>query len=63
MRLPKVVAFPEGVHEVEIVKPGRARLVTPVGRREDEFFLNGPMVSDDFMSERSQAPVAERGPF
>lgn len=53
VRLPKAVAFPQGVHEVEIVKIGSARLVTPVGRRWDDFFLNGPQVSDDFMSERT----------
>ena len=63
VRLPKAVAFPEGVHEVEIVKLGHARLVTPVGRRWDDFFLNGPSVSDDFMSERTQPPLEEREPL
>ncbi len=63
MRLPKAVAFPEGVREVEIVRLGHARLVTPVGRRWDDFFLNGPSVSDDFMSERTQPPLEEREPL
>jgi antitoxin VapB len=63
VRLPKAVAFPEGVREVEIVKLGHARLVTPVGRRWDDFFLNGPSVSDDFMSERTQPPLEEREPL
>jgi antitoxin VapB len=31
VRLPKAVAFPEGVHQVEIIKLGHSRLVTPVG--------------------------------
>jgi hypothetical protein len=31
VRLPKDVAFPEGVYEVEIIKIGESRLVCPVG--------------------------------
>jgi virulence-associated protein VagC len=38
VRLPKAVAFPEGVHQVEIIKLGNSRLITPVGRRWDELF-------------------------
>ncbi len=63
VRLPKPVAFPAGVREVEIIKLGRARLLTPVGRRWDDFFLNGPTVSEDFMSERAQPPTEEREPL
>jgi len=54
VRLPKAVAFPEGVHQVEIIKLGSSRLITPVGKRWDDYFLNGPRVSEDFMSERAQ---------
>lgn len=60
VRLPKAVAFPDDVHQVEIVKLGQARLITPVGRRWDDFFLNGPQVSEDFMSDRVQPPAEER---
>jgi antitoxin VapB len=63
VRLPKAVAFPEGVHQVEIIKLGHSRLITPVGRRWDDFFLDGPHVSDDFMSERDQGVAEEREPF
>jgi antitoxin VapB len=63
VRLPKAVAFPEGVHQVEIIRLGNSRLITPVGRRWDEFFGNGPRVSEDFMSERDQPPVQEREPL
>jgi antitoxin VapB len=62
VRLPKAVAFPEGVHQVEIIKLGHSRLVTPVGRRWDEFFMNGPRASEDFMNEREQPPVEDRDP-
>jgi antitoxin VapB len=60
VRLPKALAFPDDVRQVEIIKLGRSRLITPAGRRWDEFFLNGPSVSDDFLSEREQPVTEER---
>ena len=33
VRLPKPVAFPEDVHQVEVVKLGNSRLISPVGHR------------------------------
>ena len=63
VRLPKAVAFPEGVHQVEVIRLGNSRLITPVGRRWDEFFVNGPQVSEDFMNERDQPSAEEREPL
>ena len=63
VRLPKALAFPEGVRQVEIIRLGNSRLITPVGRRWDEFFVNGPQVSEDFMSERDPPSAQEREPF
>jgi antitoxin VapB len=63
VRLPKAVAFPEGVHQVEIIMLGHSRLVSPVGQRWDEFFVNGPRVSEDFMSEREQPRPEGREPL
>jgi antitoxin VapB len=60
VRLPKAVAFPEGVRDVEILKVGDSRIITPVGRRWSDFFLNGPSVSNDFMTERDDPPPEER---
>ena len=60
VRLPKAVAFPEGIREVEIIKVGSSRIITPVGRRWDDFFWHGPPVSDDFMRERSDPSPEER---
>lgn len=37
-RLPKAVAFPGDVNEVEIIAIGSSRLICPVGRRWDTFF-------------------------
>jgi antitoxin VapB len=63
VRLPKAVAFPENVHQVDIVKIGHSRLVSPVGRRWDDLFTTGPRASEDFMSERGQPPAEEREPL
>jgi len=63
VRLPKAVAFPEGTHQVEIVKIGDSRLITPVGKRWDDFFLHGPRATDDFMEDRSQPEPEERETF
>lgn len=63
VRLPKEVAFPEGIRQVEIIKIGNARLITPVGHRWDDLFLNGPRMSEDFMTERDQGVVEEREPL
>lgn len=63
VRLPKPVAFPEGVHQVEIVKIGRSRLITPVGKRWDDLFLKGPRATEDFMRERVQPAPEEREPL
>jgi antitoxin VapB len=63
VRLPKAVAFPAGVHQVEIIKIGHSRLISPVGKRWDDLFLNGPRATDDFMSERHQPEAEEREPL
>jgi antitoxin VapB len=56
------VALPDGVREVEIVKLGRNRLISPAGHSWDELF-DGPAVSDDFLPERGQPPAQEREGF
>jgi antitoxin VapB len=63
VRLPKAVAFPAEVHQVEIVRIGQSRLISPAGQRWDDLFLNGPRASEDFMSERCQPSVETREPL
>jgi antitoxin VapB len=58
VRLPKDVAFPEGVHEVEIVKVGNTRIISPVGQRWDAFFKHSEPFPEDFS--RDQPPMQER---
>lgn len=59
VRLPKQLAFPEGVRKVEIFRSGHALVIVPAGRRWDDFF-DGPAVSEDFMTDRAQPPMQER---
>ena len=63
VRLPKAVAFPEDVHQVDILKIGRSRVIAPQGRRWDDLFESGPHASDDFMAERKQLTTEEREPL
>jgi antitoxin VapB len=62
VRLPKPVAFPAGVHRVDILKIGRSRLIVPQGQRRDSF-ENDTRATDDFMAEREQPQAEEREPL
>jgi len=53
VRLPKAVAFPDSVKDVEIISVGNKRIIAPAGQSWDEWF-NAPGVSSDFMEERKQ---------
>lgn len=53
VRLPKAVAFPESIKEVEITAIGNQRVITPVGQSWDDWF-NESGVSSDFMVHRKQ---------
>lgn len=53
VRLPKPVALPEGIVEIEIVAVGNMRIITPAGSSWDEWF-NSAGVSSDFMTTRDQ---------
>ena len=63
VRLPKAVAFPEDVHQVDVLKIGNSRVIVPKGKRWDDLFESGPRVSDDFLGERRQPVAEEREPF
>ena len=42
VRLPKAVAFPDDVEQVEVMVVGEARLIVPKGRRWSTYFADGP---------------------
>ena len=62
IRLPRPVALPKSVKQVDIIPLGRARLITPAGEAWDSWF-EGDAVTSDFMSEREQPAGQERESF
>lgn len=58
LRLPKAVAYPESVRQVDIVAIGRTRLIAPAGESWDSWFDDAG-VSEDFMTDRDQAAVGQ----
>ena len=63
IRLPAELRLPEGVKRVHIRARGVDRVISPEGRTWDEFFLNGPQVSEDFVAERDSQEQPEREAF
>ena len=59
VRLPKPVALPKSVKKVEIVKVGRARVITPAGESWDAWF-DREGASEKFMPDREQPGDQER---
>ena len=59
VRLPKSVALPGSVKQVDIVTLGRSRLIAPAGEAWDSWF-SGEGVTEDFMNEREQPEDQER---
>ncbi len=59
VRLPKAVAFPETVKQVDVQVVGNMRILSPVGTSWDYFF-DHVEVPDDFMNEREQPEAQER---
>jgi len=57
VRLPKSVAFPEGVEEVIVRRVGKSVIITPKNALWDDFFEREPNL--DF-PDREQPPVQER---
>ena len=62
VRLPKEVAFPESVKDVEITAIGSRRIIAPAGQSWDDWF-DAQGVSGDFMTERRQPEDQMRETF
>lgn len=60
IRLPAEVRLPEQVKKVIVRIRGRERIITPLENTWDNFFLNGPTTSDDFMDDRGEQKRAVR---
>lgn len=62
VRLPKEVAFPESVKEVEVTAIGRKRIIAPAGQSWDDWF-EASDVSSDFLAVRIQPEDPVRDPL
>lgn len=60
VRLPKDVALPAEVREVDVMAVGDARVITPGGGGIDFWFDNGLTVTADFLDDRDQPEDQER---
>lgn len=60
VRLPAEARLPDEVKKVIIRIRGRERIITPLENTWDNFFLNGPSVSNDFMNERGEQKPVKR---
>jgi len=63
VRLPADMRLPDDVKKVQVRARGADRIISPVGKTWDEFFLSGPQASEDFMAERAAQQQAEREAF
>lgn len=59
VRLPKDVAFPEGVRSVTVLRDGKRRVIVPSDAIWDDFF-DAPGVD---LGERDQPAAQDREPF
>lgn len=66
VRIPKELAFPEGVRRVTIERTADGGLLirpAGIGKDWDAFFAAGAFVSDDFPTDRDQGIAEEREPL
>lgn len=66
VRIPKDLAFPDGVKAVSITRTeDGGLLLSPIKRGKDwaAYFAQGPFVDDDFLADRDQGVAEEREPF
>ncbi|MCY4043828.1 MAG: type II toxin-antitoxin system VapB family antitoxin [Cellvibrionales bacterium] len=59
VRLPKAVALPENIKEVDVVAVGNTRIISPKGSLWDEWF-NEHQATSDFMKSRKQPRAQKR---
>lgn len=63
VRLPAETRFPPGVKKVTVRVVGQDRIIAPVDRTWDSFFLSEERPSDDFMESRGEQEQSDREPF
>lgn len=60
VRIPAEMKLPDHVKRVHLRAVGAERIISPIDKAWDSFFLGESKVSDDFMSERADQNQADR---
>ncbi len=60
VRMPAEARLPDEVKKVIVRIRGRERIITPIENTWDNFFMNGPTVTEEFLSERGVQLVSKR---
>lgn len=60
VRLPKAVALPDDVREVNVRVLGRARVIEPLGSGWDDWFDHGLRAGPGFLDDRDQGVADAR---
>lgn len=60
VRLPVELRLPSTVKRVDVRARGHERIISPLNQAWDSFFVEGPQVTEDFMSERASQEQAPR---
>jgi len=63
VRLPADTRFPDTIKKVSVRVVGQDRILSPVDKSWDSFFLSSDAVSDDFMLERASQQQSDREAF
>ncbi len=63
VRLPAETRFPPGIKKVNVRVVGPDRVLSPVDRTWDTFFLEGEASSDDLIERGEQGPHQAREPL
>ena len=60
VRLPADLRLPADVKQVDVRARGAERIIAPLNRSWDSFFVGTQAVTDDFMAERAAQTQGER---
>ncbi|RLL55888.1 antitoxin [Mariprofundus sp. EBB-1] len=63
VRLPADTRFPDTIKKVSVRVVGQDRILSPVDKSWDSFFLSSDRASDDFMVERPSQQQPDREAF
>ena len=52
IEIPDEARLPSDLKKVSVRTRGQERIISPIEKTWDNFFLNGPLVTNDFMDQR-----------